>query len=86
MSEYDRVRLILDLNVYEPEKLMAYAKKRVEEAWGEVSGDDPDEMTLEKAVYEAIFGSSEGPPCTEIGLEIQHYEVRKLGEGMCDAP
>ena len=62
-----KVMLRLQVAVSNQEKLLAYARQRRRQAWGDRDWAPSD---LAEAVYEALIGSSEGPSPSDIGIEI----------------
>lgn len=65
------ILLTVPVRVTDPDKLRAFAARRVREAW---DGDAPE--TLAEAVYEAVVGSNMNPDDAELGIEI--IDVRRL--------
>lgn len=63
-----RVRLYVEVDVFDEDVLRKYAQKRYQQCWGE---DIPD--PLGTAVFEALIGSNEGPSPNEIGVCIADY-------------
>lgn len=59
------ILLTVPVRVTDPDKLRAFATRRLQEAW---DGDAPE--SLAEAVYEAMIGANMNPDNAELGIEI----------------
>ena len=73
-----RVRLVIDVEVTDVDRLQAYAQKRFMDCWGSTSESAGYPQQIAGEVLEALVLSNENPSPDECGIEIVDSSASEL--------